>query len=292
MSNGNDTTERKRLRLTSQGKQLSKSVAIRAVWCAAERWLQSFRVSTNGNALGDLVFLTMTSKTYRLHKNHNRETEIRSNRVSEVQSNGVYRDTDDTYDTDVSASSASVKTLKEAVTMSLVGGLTEDCLFRFARALKAFEFTVRTKLSTKDLAGAFDLWWPNAKTLMVESEAEDYDVWRFVFVEAFKKAKTALGSNSLAIALKRASDEDGPAVCCKFTSESVRKLVRVCWQLQRLAGDAAFFISYRSAAVILGTKDVHRAMAVMNGLVSDAVLRIDWKPPPGSMKAIRYKFIA
>ena len=67
-------------------------------------------------------------------------------------------DTDETQETeDVPPLAACVKTLPEAVQLSLNAGLTENCLFTFARALKAFEITTNRRLPSAELSAA-EVW--------------------------------------------------------------------------------------------------------------------------------------
>src|SRR6266446_7018242 len=89
------------------------------------------------------------------------DTEVMSNRETEKQRD---RETDETQETeDVPPLAACVKTLIEAVQLSLKGGLNKDCLFTFARALKAFEITTDHRLTPDELQNAFSLWWSTAQ---------------------------------------------------------------------------------------------------------------------------------
>src|SRR5881392_2681588 len=89
------------------------------------------------------------------------------------------RDTEGTQAThDVPCLAAHVTTVLEAVQASLKDGLNEQCLFTFARALKAFECTTRTKLPPAELMCAFSSWW-NAAKPQLPADA-DFDEWRFV----------------------------------------------------------------------------------------------------------------
>jgi hypothetical protein len=278
------TLETKKLRCARGSIQFLQAIPVRAVWRNTARCQQLFRVDASGNALGVLEsFHLKTSPTLPPPQQRDRETEKQSVRESERQ---IYRDTDDTDVTDGSALSASVKTLPEAVKLSLARGITEDCLFRYARAIKAFEVTTRRKLNPEELSDAFGLWWNTPKPPL--SDGAEYDEWRYDFLDSYAKARTPLGSNSLQVAIQRAKSEPYPAECERFTSSKIRLLVAVCYQLQRIAGDAPFFIGFRDVAKLTETKDLHSAMAKMNGLILDGILTLERRG--NEAKANRYKY--
>ena len=165
---------------------------------------------------------------------------------------------------------ASIKTLQEAVQLSLKDGLHKDCLFCFARALKAFEITHDRRLASKKMEAAFSLWWNTAKPLL-PSEAE-FDEWRFDFEATFAKTNAPLGSNSLQEAIRRANANPLPPQAERYTSPKLKRLVAVCFQLQLLQGGSPFFLAVRDAARIVGTKNLYTANAMLTGLVRDGIL--------------------
>jgi len=207
-----------------------------------------------------------------------------SNRETEKQS---YRDTDDTKETeDVPPLAASVKTLQEAVQLSLKDGLTKDCLFTFARAIKAFEITQNRHLPPQELENVFSLWWSAAKPLL-PSDA-DFDEWRHLFLDTFAKTHAALGANSLEEATRRADANPLPPGAARYTSPKLKRLVAVCYHLQLLQGNSPFFLGVRAAAKILGTNDLNQANVMLGGLVHDGILNIVEK---GTRKrATRFRF--
>ena len=182
-----------------------------------------------------------------------------------------------------------VTTVREAVQLSLKDGLTENCLFIFARALLAFEATAGIKLQPPDLKSAFTLWWSMAKPLLAADA--DFDEWRYVFEDARAKARCPLGTNALAEAIRRADTEPLPLKEAeRCTSPKIKRLVAVCYHLQILAGNNPFFISVRDAAKIAGIKSKRTADAILNGLVQDGVLRVAEKGKPGVRRATRFRY--
>jgi hypothetical protein len=206
------------------------------------------------------------------------------NRDTERQS---YGDTDDTEETeDVPPLAASVKTLPEAVQLSLSGGLDENCLFTYARALKAFEITTNRRLPQAELTAAFAQWWHAAKQYLPPDA--DFDEWRFDFEAVFAKTNAALGANSLQEAIRRAESCPLPPQAERYTSPKLKRLVAVCYHLQLLQVRSAFWLGVRAAARILGTKNLLQANARLAGLVRDGILI---EAEKGTRKrATRYRF--
>lgn len=208
-------------------------------------------------------------------------------RVSEPRSGRV---TDATQDSDDSALAACVRTLQEAADLSLRDGVDEDCLFRFARALKAFEVTTGHKVDVKDLRIALDDWWHKAKGRLPEDA--DREEFLLLLEDAFARARTPLGSNVLAEAIKRAEQEPLPKSASAFTALKLRRLIAVCYHLQRLSQNAPFFLGVRDAAKIVGSRSSEHASALLKGLVRRGILKVVESGQPGGRRATRFRFVA
>lgn len=203
-----------------------------------------------------------------------------------VRDNRVTHATQETED--VPPLARCVKTLPEAVQLSLKDGVNERCLFTFARALKAFEITTGTRLSPDDLARAFSLWWNTTKPQLLPEA--DFDEYRFVFEDVFARTRSPLGANHLREAIRRADTSPPPPEANRYTSPRLKQLVAVCYHLQRLQGDAPFFLSIRDAADVLGTKRLEQASAMLAGLIRDGILIEIAKGAPGGGRATRFRF--
>jgi len=197
-------------------------------------------------------------------------------------------DNNDTQETDeVPFLAATVKTLPEAVAMAIDLGLGENCMFHLSRAIKAFEITTKHQLPPAELLAAFNLWWNTAQPLL--PPGVDYDEFRFDFQDTFAKTRSALGSNSLEEAIRRAKSTPLPMEANAYTSPRLKLLVAVCYHLQRLQGASPIIMSVRNAAAILGESNLNKANAKLNGLVRDGLLVLVTK---GDKKlATRYRFI-
>jgi hypothetical protein len=226
-----------------------------------------------------------TDDTEADHVNHG--TEPRSKTESEIQSPGAANETHDTNGFPPLATS--VGSLPEAVQLAIGLGLDENCLFNLARALLAFEATVKLKLSREEREQAFQLWWGRAKPLLPPEAVEDE--YRFIFYDAVKNAKSPLGANPLHEAISRADTKEAPAEASRYpTSARLRRLVAVCYHLQVLQGPADIFLGYRDAAKILGEESLWKAGKLLDGLVQDGVLTLVSKGTPGGRRASRFRF--
>jgi len=163
-----------------------------------------------------------------------------------------------------------VKTLIEAVQLSLKGGLNKDCLFTFARALKAFEITTDHRLTPDELQNAFSLWWSTAQP-QLPPKAEFHE-WRFDFEDTFAKTRAALGANALEEAIRRADSSPLPPQAERYASPKLKRLVAVCYHLQLLQGNSPFFLGVRDAAQVMDIKNLYQASARLAGLVRDGIL--------------------
>jgi len=190
----------------------------------------------------------------------NRDTETRSYREKNVTKEKE----------DVPPLATSVKTLQEAVQLSLKDQKIEKSLFTFARALKAFEMIHDRRLPPAELQNAFSLWW-NAATPLLPPDA-DFDEWRLDFEDTFAKTLSPLGSNSLHEAIRRADASPLPPQAARYSSPKLKRLVATCYYLQQLQGNSPFFLSVRDAAKIGGAKGLPQASAWLAGLVRDGVL--------------------
>lgn len=196
---------------------------------------------------------------------------------------------DETHDTEIPPLATSVNSLPEAVAISLHDCLTDDTLFIFCRALKAFQVTTRHRLNRDDLEQAFGLWWKSAGPCLPANA--DFDETRLLFEHAFASTHTPLGANPLTEAISRADTRPLPPEAARYTSVRLKRLVTVCFHLQCLSGDSAFFLGVRDAAHILGEKRLIAASALLQGLVRDGILLEVTKGKPGGRRATRFRFL-
>jgi hypothetical protein len=189
-------------------------------------------------------------------------------------------------------SGACVGTLQKAAQMALADKSNGDPVFKFARAVKAFELTMDARLPEKELPGAFNVWWSMAESILPPDT--DREECLYLFMDAYDKAKHPLGSNVIQNALDRVKSSSPPPEANRYESPKLKILVHLCYELQRLAGDSPFFLSVRDAAraVGLSVKSVHVVSAFMHGLHRDGIIKPVEIGKPGGCRATRYRYVA
>jgi hypothetical protein len=218
-----------------------------------------------------------------------REAEKQRNGESESLRDTGVRVSDDTDDTDeLPPPEACVRTLQEAAQKALADKSHGDPVFRFARAVKAFEVTNNQRLPDLELRSAFAIWWSLAKAgLPPETDREEC---LFLFMEAYEKAKTPLGANVIEIALQRVDTEPPPPETSLYESPKLKRLVHLCHELQLLNGNNPFFLSVRDAARAIACNRFETATALLNGLARAGTITTIERGKPGGHRASRFRF--
>ncbi len=229
--------------------------------------------------------MTSTSDDYTQKFTRNRIVH-RDTGTQETQDTHDTQEIHETHDTQVSAFSARVFGLKEAVELSLANGIHEKCLWNYARALKAYELTVGKRLSMKAINGeAFALWWASAAPLIGD---QDEEPWRATFIQAWHKAKAPLGSNPL----EQAIQSTYPLPPNARYSERKQRLISVCQKLQEFAGKKPFYLGLRDASRITGLNNLYAAQAMIGLLVADGMLKIVKQGTAKKRRATEYRMPA
>ena len=162
-------------------------------------------------------------------------------------------------------------------------------LFVLARALKAVEKRRGREFSQEELRRVFGQWHVAARRwLRPEKSSDDY--W-FEFLEARDNAKYPLGEGVLQRAWEAAQKAPLPKVARQFETPSLRLLVALCRELQRAAGDAPFYLSYRMAQTLLRPQSSSTAALWLKGLVRSRVIKVIVKGGPETNKATRYRYL-
>jgi hypothetical protein len=79
---------------------------------------------------------------------------------------------------------------------------------RICDSHKAFELTKDARLPKNELPSAFAVWWSVAKAELPPDT--DRDECLFLFMDAYEKAKTPIGSNVIQNALARVKSSSPP----------------------------------------------------------------------------------
>ncbi len=211
-------------------------------------------------------------------------------RESETQSSTGNGDSQDTEDSEEKPRLfVCIRTLQEAAQISLDDKSPGDAVFKFARAVKAFEMTIDLRLPPKELPVAFGIWWTLAKpTLPPDADREECLI---LFEDAYHKARTPLGANVIGSAIARLATTAPPPEAEKFDSQKIKRLVHLCHELQLLSGDRPFFLSLRDAARGIGCPKYETVGAFLRGLVRGGVLEpVEWGKP-GGHRASRFRYV-
>ena len=169
-----------------------------------------------------------------------------------------------------------------AATIPNIHGRRNGDLFRYARHLKAIP--VLTDVDVADLRPYVRRWYENAKPYLSGKHSFD-DCWAD-FAYGWKRVKYPIGSGPMADMMTKA-DETTPPACTEGYDETTRRLVCLCRELQRNAGDGPFFINYRTAGQLLGI-DRNKAGKRLNMLCVDGVLELVSKGHTGRSSEYRY----
>lgn len=114
------------------------------------------------------------------------------------------------------------------------------------------------------------------------------DTWAD-FLYAWPRVKYPKGTEPMAQILERADTAEPPAAAMKYDSPETRRLVALCRELQRAAGDSPFFLSCRMAGELLG---IDHMMAWRRLFLLEADGLIQTVKPGTKTKATRYRYVA
>lgn len=141
-------------------------------------------------------------------------------------------------------SCSTIQSLEDVLCLSLPNAphTNNDSLFVLARGIKTLEGK-GGRFSISQLRDAFSQWYIRAMPfLRPEGTKDDYLI---EFLDAYRRAKFPFGGETIPKAWKAANEEPMPPEADQFKDTPKRRLVALCWQLQKLAGKEPFFLSSR-----------------------------------------------
>jgi hypothetical protein len=152
-------------------------------------------------------------------------------------------------------------------TLPAAEGQRHRAVFELARRLKAL---LRLKdAPAADLKPIVQRWHQLALPVIRTKPFEE--TW-LDFVEGWQRVKFPAGTGPLEALWSKALAEALPPAAMVYEQEGVRRLVALCNQLQRAAGQATFFLACRTAGALLGV-DHTTAWRWLRLLEVDGVLR-------------------
>lgn len=216
------------------------------------------------------------------------DTEILRFTDSEFRKNG---DSEETHDTNEASSflHRNITSIVDAINAALEAQ-GDDAYFNFARALKAFEIATRQSLDENDLLSAFNTWFLSVKGKIFLEPDVTQDEHFDLFIDSFKKVRTPLGSNVLEECVRRMLFSQPPKEVDHYSSPATRKLVHLCYELQKLSYPDPFFISCREAGKIIGRDHWHTSKLI-NGMVRRNILKAEPRNRRKRKDATRYAYL-
>jgi hypothetical protein len=171
-------------------------------------------------------------------------------------------------------------------TMPTGPGQRHYLLFKFARFLKSYPaFANAPVRAMKPYVG---LWYRRAERFTKTKPFEDF--W-FDFAEGWDKVKTPIGAGLMKDVISRAISAETPIRAKReYRQAKVHLLVRVCAELQRIAGSEPFFLSVRNAGEAVGISP-RQAATWLNGLVVDGFLERAGSADQHRRKAARFRYL-
>jgi hypothetical protein len=130
-------------------------------------------------------------------------------------------------------------------------GQRHKCIFEFARALKGI--SAIADLPAGDLKPVVRRWH-KAALPFIKTQPFD-DTWAD-FVAAWRNVQFPLGESPLDQIFAAIQSMQPPAECAEYDTPKVRLLVALCAELQRIKGDADFYLDCRAAGKLLDVDPV------------------------------------
>jgi hypothetical protein len=147
-------------------------------------------------------------------------------------------------------------------------GAYQRCVFKLARELKALPH-----LQDADPAARRDIvvrWQKLAESVIGEKPREEIAI---DFLRGWERVRFPAGTGPLFALRDRARDASPPRCAQNYDQPELQLLVAVCRELQKNAGDGAWFLACRTAGELVGVRH-DRAARWLYLLVEDGVLTL------------------
>ena len=147
-------------------------------------------------------------------------------------------------------------------------GQRNRAVFELARALKAVPGLADAPVG--DLRDTVRRWHEQALPII---GTKPFDETWADFVAAWPRVRFPKGQEPMTLIIQRADASPPPAVAELYDAPQTRRLITICRELQRASGDGPFFLSCRTAGLLLGL-DQTTAWRRLGMLVVDDVLLV------------------
>ncbi|MBA2704462.1 MAG: hypothetical protein H0U60_11485 [Blastocatellia bacterium] len=162
-------------------------------------------------------------------------------------------------------------------------------LFQLARGVITLEKVENRSISLSERRLIFGQWYERAKPfLRAEKTFDDY---LFEFLTSFDGVRHLLDEDVVDEAWVRANTAPLPKVAECFETQSVRLLVGLCRELQRIAGHQPFLLACRTVARLFGHATHTTAASWLRGLASARIIEVVEQGSAQTNRASRYRYI-
>ena len=164
-------------------------------------------------------------------------------------------------------------------------------LFELARGVRGLKAQSGSSFSSEKLEEIFNQWHQRNSYLRKGQSREDY---YFEYLESLEGVQYPFAQEDvLQSALENARSSTPPPETTHFEDKRMKLLASICRELQLMAGDRAFFVSCRKAAILVGHKSYKTVNRWLIGLskMNNPLLKVTNRGGPHSNKANRYRYL-
>jgi len=219
-------------------------------------------------------------------RDHRTAMSQQSHAASNASSN-AYEGDDDSIDTP--SRPPPPETVEEMISLAIQETLpgkihqTHNLLWSLARSIKAIPgYRAATP---KQLKPIVTRWYQLALPHVANKELDDLHL---EFVYAFGRVEHPKGSGTMAEAIEAADLSSDPIECEDYTSTLTHRLIKLCRELQRRAGDGPFYLSCGTVQTTFGV-DRMKAWRRLGLLRMDGLLEI--VESHTKTRATRYRYL-
>ena len=154
------------------------------------------------------------------------------------------------------------------MTIPTYHGHRHRSLFEYGRCLKSHPAIADVPVA--ELKPYARQWWEAAEPTI---RTKSFDETWFDFIEGWDKIRNPKGAGYMDDAMKEVAAATPPTIAMRYEDDKIRRLITLCRELQRKAGEQRFFLAGRTAAEAIGIPP-RTAATWLSGLAIEGVLRL------------------
>ncbi|MEN1679875.1 MAG: bifunctional DNA primase/polymerase [Planctomycetota bacterium] len=171
-----------------------------------------------------------------------------------------------------------------AATLPAVAGRRNDQVFKLCRWLKGIPAIADAK--PLELEPYVREWHRRA---LPHIATKPFEETLIDFLRGWDNVKFPRGQDPMSVIVERAMNAPEPIEAAPFEQPQAKRLVAICRELQRAAGDGPFYLSCRTAGGLVGV-DRQTAWRWLFLMEKTGLLVVVTRGSNSSMKATRYRF--